>query len=124
VRIDRVETSVGPTGIDLTTRVAGALDGATRATAVASFVMPEHQFLTVTGTAARARTGEGASFTAWRQPTTLTVGEHVESFPAVDAYQLMVEAVSDRIEGGTAWCVPIDESIRVARVLDEIRRTG
>lgn len=124
VRLDRVERSDGPTGIDLTTRIAAALDGATRATAVASFAMPEHQFLVVTGTQAQARTGAGAAFTAWREPTTLLVGEHVESFPPVDAYRLMVEAVSARIEGEDAWCVPVTESLHVARVLADVAATA
>ena len=120
VRLQRVERTLGPTGIDLTTRIAAALDATTRATAVASFAMPEHQFLVVTGTQAQARMGEGAAFTAWREPTTLLVGSHVESFPAVDAYQLMVEAVSARIEGDDAWCVPLDESVHVAHVLADV----
>jgi predicted dehydrogenase len=121
VRLDRVERTLGPTGIDLTTRIAAALDGTVRATAVASFAMPEHQYLVVTGTRAQARMGAGPAFTAWREPTTLLVGDHVETFPAVDAYQLMVEAVSARIEGEDAWCVPMAESLRVAQAVDDVR---
>lgn len=81
VRLQRVERTLGPTGVDLTTRIAAELDGTTRATAVASFAMPEHQFLVVTGMEAQARMGGGAAFTAWREPTTLLVGEAVESLP-------------------------------------------
>ena len=124
VRLDRVERSDGPTGVDLTTRIAAGLDGKTRATAVASFAMPEHQFLVVTGTQAQARMGTGTAFTAWREPTTLLVGEHVESFAPVDAYQLMVEAVSARILGEDAWCVPVAESLRVAQVLADVAATA
>jgi D-xylose 1-dehydrogenase (NADP+, D-xylono-1,5-lactone-forming) len=120
VRLDRVERSIGATGVDLTTRIAAALDGATRATAVASFAMPEHQYLVVTGTQAQARMGTGAAFTAWREPTTLIVGEHVETFAPVDAYQLMVEAVGARVRGEDAWCVPMAESLLVARVLADV----
>ena len=86
--------------------------------------MPEHQYLVVTGTDASARMREGAAFTAWREPTTLIVGDHVESFEAVDAYQLMVEAVSDRILGRDAWCVPLEQSLAVAWVLDDVRTRG
>jgi hypothetical protein len=86
--------------------------------------MPEHQFLVVTGTDAIARMSAGAAFTSWRESTALTVGDHVESFAAVDAYQVMVEAVSDRILGSDAWCVPVEESLAVARVLDEVRARG
>lgn len=124
VRLDRVERSIGPTGVDLTTRIAAALGGATRATAVASFAMPEHQFLVVTGAQAQVRMGSGAAFTAWREPTTLLVGEHVESFAPVDAYQLMVEAVSSRIEGEDAWCVPLADSLHVAQVLADVAAAG
>lgn len=124
VRLDRVERSLGPTGIDVTTRIAAALDTTTRATAVTSFVMPEHQFLVATGTHAQARMGAGAAFTAWREPATLLVGDHAESFPPVDAYQLMVEAVSARIQGDDAWCVPVAESLLVARVLADVTARG
>jgi predicted dehydrogenase len=124
VQIDRVERTHGPSGIDATTRIAATLDGRTRATAVASFAMPEHQFLVVTGSDAIARMSTGAAFTSWRESTTLTVGDHVESFGAVDAYQVMVEAVSDRILGGDAWCVPVEESLAVAGVLDDARTRG
>jgi hypothetical protein len=86
--------------------------------------MPEHQFLVVTGTGAQARMGSGAAFTAWREPTTLLVGEHVESFAPVDAYQLMVEAVSSRIEGEDAWCVPMTDSLHVAQVLADVAAAG
>lgn len=120
VRLDRVERSLGPSGIDVTTRVAAALDGRTRATAVASFVMPEHQFLVVTGTEVQARMGAGAAFTAWREATTLEVADHVESFAPVDAYRLMVEAVGARIGGDDAWCVPLTESLLVARILTDV----
>jgi predicted dehydrogenase len=121
VRIDRVERTLGSTGIDVTTRVAASLGDTGRATAVASFVMPEHQFLVVTGTEAVARTGQGAAFTTWREPSTLDIDDRTEVFAGVDAYRLMVEAVSDRIKGRDAWCVPLEESLAVATVLDEVR---
>ncbi|MBK9739958.1 MAG: Gfo/Idh/MocA family oxidoreductase [Actinobacteria bacterium] len=123
-RVERVERVLGPTGVDLTTKVSAVLGGGTRATAVASFVMPEHQFLVVTGTEAVARMATGAAFTTWREPSTLIVGEHEEAFAPVDAYQLMVESMSDRVAGGGGWTVPIDESLGVAWALDLVRSTG
>jgi hypothetical protein len=33
----------------------------------------------------------------------------------------MVEAVSDHVSGRDSWIVPIDQTLRVASVLDEIR---
>ncbi len=121
IGIRTVETTISPTGIDATTRIVASIGSAARATAVASFVMPEHQYLVVTGSEGRAQTGAGAAFTTWREPSTLLVGDHVESFPAVDAYRLMIEAVSDRVLGGDAWCVPLEDSLRVASVLDLVR---
>ncbi len=105
----------------MTTRVAASVGAAGRATAVASFVLPEHQYLVVTGRDAVARMGEGAAFTTWQQESTLVIGDHVETFPAADAYRLMVEAVGDRVGGGSAWCVPLDESVGVCAILDEVR---
>jgi D-xylose 1-dehydrogenase (NADP+, D-xylono-1,5-lactone-forming) len=122
--IERVERSIGATGIDTTTKIVASLGEGVRATAVASFEMPEHQYLVVTGTTAVARMGSGAAFTTWREPSTLLVGDRVESFPAVDAYQSMVEAVGDRTSGGSDWCVPIEDSLAVSAVLDDIRCQG
>jgi D-xylose 1-dehydrogenase (NADP+, D-xylono-1,5-lactone-forming) len=119
--LERTRRTVGAGGIDVTTRVRAVLESGARATAVASFDMPEHQFLVVTGSRAVARMGEGAAFTSWREPSTLLVDDRAEEFPAVDAYQLMVEAVAGRIEGGQDWCVPLSDSLAVAAVLDRVR---
>jgi D-xylose 1-dehydrogenase (NADP+, D-xylono-1,5-lactone-forming) len=121
IRIRQVARTQAATGVDATTRIRATLGSGTRATAVASFAMPEHQYLVVSGSEAVARMGEGAAFTSWREPTTLVVGDTTERFPAVDAYQLMVEAVADRIEGLDSWCVPLTESVAVAEVLDAVR---
>jgi predicted dehydrogenase len=107
-------------GVDLTTRVRGRC-GSSRMTAVASFAMPEHQFLTVTGTEAVVRLDRGQPFTSWRERTSLRVGDHIEDFAPVDAYRLMVEAFSARVRGGEDWVVPQEETRWVARALDTIR---
>ena len=67
--------------------------------------------------------GKGAAFTAWREPATLLVGDHVEEFAAVDAYEVMVASVSDRISGGDGWVVPLADTLAVASVLDAVRAT-
>jgi xylose dehydrogenase (NAD/NADP) len=121
VAVQRVETTWGSTGIDVTRRVEAVIGESARAEALASFVLPEQQSLAVTGSDTVARMGSGSAFTTWREPSTLLIGEHVETFPPVDAYQLMVEAVSDHVSGCDSWIVPMDQTLRVASVLDEIR---
>ena len=37
------------------------------------------------------------------------------------SYQLMVEQVSDRILGEPSWVVPIEDSFRVAQLIDQIK---
>jgi predicted dehydrogenase len=108
-------------GIDLTTTIEAVMAGRMQVSAIASFALPEQQHLTVEGSDATARMGVGSAFTTWREPSTLNVGDAVEQFAPVDAYQLMVEAVSDRVAGGDSWVVPLEESLRVASVLDAIR---
>jgi predicted dehydrogenase len=121
IEITATRRDLGATGVDATTRVR-ARSGATRMSAVASFAMPEHQFVTVTGTDVVARLDRGQPFTSWREASSLRLGERVEDFAPVDAYRLMVEAVSARIVGEDAWVVPLDESLTVARALDAIAR--
>lgn len=121
VDITEVRRDDGPTGIDLTTRIRAHSD-ATRMTAVASFAMPEHQFMTVTGSDVVARMDRGQPFSSWRESSSLRLGEAVEEFAPVDAYRLMVEAVSARIGGADAWIVPLDETLLAMRTLDRIAR--
>jgi predicted dehydrogenase len=122
IEITATRRDLGATGVDVTTRVRAGC-GLTRMSAVASFAMPEHQYVTVTGTDVVARLDRGQPFTSWREASSLRLGERVEDFAPVDAYRLMVEAVSARIAGEDAWVVPLDESLAVARTLDAIARS-
>jgi len=54
----------------------------------------------------------------------LKVGDSLESFAPVDPYQLMVENFGSRINGQTSWILPINESIRVMEILDQIASTS
>ena len=121
VSIDQATSTLAPSGVDLTTEVAAVLDGAIRATALSSFELDEHQLLCARGTNAAASMGTGPAFTAWRELTSLVVGQHEEVFAPVDAYQVMIEHVGGRIQGGDDWVVPLDESITVASLLDDVR---
>lgn len=108
-------------GVDLTTKATLSWGPGTQASVVASFAMPESQRLVVRGTEAVVQVDDDQAFTSWRVPTHLRVGDHVEQFPAVDAYQVMVEQVSDRVRGDDGWVLPAGDSIRVARAVDAIR---
>jgi predicted dehydrogenase len=121
VELEQASSSIGPSGIDLTTSVTAVIDGVARATALSSFEQVEAQHLRVHGSQDVAAMGVGPAFTAWREETTLIVGGREEAFAPVDAYRLMVEEVSARIEGRESWVVPMIDSIRVAEVLDAIR---
>lgn len=121
VSIERATSSIGPTGVDLTTSVTALIDGTVRANALCSFEQDEAQRLIVQGSLGTAAMGAGQAFTSWREESTLLVGGGEESFAPVDAYQVMIEQVSARIQGKDSWVVPIEETIRVAEILDGIR---
>lgn len=121
VSIESAASSIGPSGVDLTTEVIALIDDTFRATTLCSFEQDESQRLIVQGSLDTAAMGAGQSFTSWREASTLLVGGREESFAPVDAYQLMVEQMSARIQGDEAWVVPINESIKVAEILDAIR---
>ena len=120
--VEAVERQVSATGTDLRTSAdLTAADGA-NAHVVASFVDPEHQLLTVRGAALTLTWGSPA-FTTWRDVATLEISDGdrswTESFPACDAYQLMVAAVSRRIRGDTdAYVVEEDETVRCMELID------
>jgi len=119
-RITSVERTISPGGIDLTTRASLTIGESTIADSLASFEMDEGQTLSVIGSLRTARTLDGPAFTTWREQATLLIDTMVERFEAVDAYQLMIENVSEHITTGAGYLVPLADTIRVAEILDDI----
>ncbi len=118
-----MQQDMGYGQVDLTTRFR-LHAGLTEMTGVASLALPEDQRFVVRGTRDTVSMHQGQAFTSWCAPSTLKVGEHIETFPAVDAYELMVEAVSERIQGADAWVIPMEESRTVAACLDRLEDFG
>jgi predicted dehydrogenase len=122
IEVRDIRRSVGATGVDLTTEATLVHPHGT-ARIAASFERPESQGWVV-DTPQLSVSLEGQAFTTWRAECALQVVqegvERVEQFPACDPYQLMVEAVSDRIRGQDAWVLPLADSLEVAEVLDRI----
>lgn len=108
-------------GIDLTTKAALSWGTDTRATIVASFVMPESQRLVIRGTGGEIRVEDDQAFTSWRTPSELWIDGRIETFTATDAYQVMFEEVSASIRGDGGWVLPARDSVRVARAVDALR---
>ena len=115
------DRSVGGLGVDLTTRARLTLPGGVTASVVASFEMPESQRLLVRGSGGEISVQDDQAFTSWKVPTSLLVNGAIENFEPVDAYQVMFEAVTNRILGETAWVVTPQSSVRVAQLVDELR---
>jgi predicted dehydrogenase len=120
VTISDVHREVGPTGIDVTSRVRSVINTRVATHAVSSFAMPSSQVLSVTGTETTLKTGIGEAFTSWREESTLLLGDVTESFAAVDAFVEMTEQVSQYFAGQAPCHVSLDESVRVAEILDTI----
>lgn len=117
------DSTRGGTGVDLTTTAElGSPRGTARVTA--SFERPESQGVTATAPGFALEVPHPA-FTAWREPSTLRVVEsgqaRTEEFEACDPYLLMVDAVSRRVRGADDWVLPLETSLEVARVLDDVR---
>ncbi len=117
------ELTIGRTGVDLAA-TAELVGGTGRALIRCGIDELEHQGVVIHGEAGRIEL-IAPPFTSWHDPAQLRVespaGTRVESFPPVDAYQLMVQAVSDRIRGRPAWVLPAAESQVVAQGLAHIR---
>lgn len=121
--------AVGPTGVDLTTSVTGLLSTPGMRVPVtgrqlSSFALPADQHLEVRGERGLMRTGDGETFTNWKAPSSMHLGDTVEHFEPVDPFQMMVESVSARIAGDHAAHhdrVPALDSLRTAEILDQIR---
>jgi predicted dehydrogenase len=119
--IDRVDRNIGPTGIDLTTEVIGALSNGIKVNALTSFEKSDEQRLIITGNAASIEFHEGEAFTSWNKASSLRIGANEERFAPVDPFALMIESFGERIDGEPSWIPGIDESLNVAKVLDSIK---
>ena len=124
VELVEVNQDIGPSGVDLVTTGSGLINGSVRFNFNLSFVGQLSQEITISGSKGSIKFLEGQAFTNWNEPSTLLVNDEIYSFESVDAYQLMVEAVSDVILGKPAWIPPHSESLFVMDLIDQIRRSG
>lgn len=120
VAVLEVEHAMGGVDVDVTTKTALTWGGDTRASVVASFVMPESQRLVIRGRCGEMRVQDDQAWTSWQSPSELWVNGSIERFEAVDPYQVMFEQVSAVIRGEDGWVLPARDSLRVARLVDQL----
>ena len=118
--IDSISRLVGDTGVDLTTEINATLPSGVKLHGLSSFIAPPLQKIYVVGTTGTLEFLDGESFTNWRAPSSLRINEKIEEFAPVDAYQLMVESFSAKLQGKDAWVLPIEDTLRIAATLDQI----
>ena len=125
-RVELLEANqdIGPSGVDLVTKVEALINGSVRFNFNLSFVGQLSQEISISGSKGKIKFLEGQAFTNWNEPSTLLVNDEIYSFESVDAYQLMVEAVSDVILGKPAWIPTHSESLFVMGLIDQIKRSG
>ena len=121
VEIEKCEVSVGPTGVDLTTKWQMRFDGSITANGLASFEMPENQSLIVRGEKGSVELLGTDAFTSWHAKSSLRLGEVKEEFEAVDPYRLMIENFGKKLQGQQSWVLPLETSLSVAKMVDQLR---
>jgi predicted dehydrogenase len=121
VEIEKCEVSVGPTGVDLTTKWQMRFDGSITANGLASFEMPENQSLIVRGEKQSVELLGKEAFTSWHTNSSLRLGEEKEEFEAVDPYRLMIESFGKKLQGQPSWVLPLETSLSVAKMVDRLR---
>ena len=124
VELLTVNQEIGPSGVDLVTKVEALINGSIKFKFNVSFVGQLSQEISILGSSGGIKFLEGAAFTNWNEPSTLLVNDEIYPFESVDAYQLMVEAVSDVILGKPGWIPPHSESLFVMDLIDQIRVGG
>jgi xylose dehydrogenase (NAD/NADP) len=122
IRVVDVERTMGPTGVDLATRVRATIDDVVTADMLCSFIDEPQQVLVADGSMMSVATLDGEAFTSWREPSSLQIGDVVERFEPVDAFVSMVEQVSRQFSGDEPALFDPRESLVAARVIDEIAR--
>ena len=122
VEFESCDQKIGPTGIDLTSKWQIRIDNSITANALVSFEMPESQSLIVQANQLDIEFVGNQAFTSWHTPSTLQIGERFEEFEAVDPYQLMIENFGKRILGEENWVLPVETSLTVQRMLDQLHQ--
>ena len=123
MEIEECDVTMGPTGIDLTSKWQMSIDGSITARGLASFEMLENQSLIVHGEKESVELVSKEAFTSWNSPSQLRLGDNFEEFEAVDPYQLMIENFGKRMQGQESWVLPLETSVFVQRALDQLRAT-
>ena len=124
VEIESCNVNMGPTGVDLTTKWQMRIDGSITANVLASFEMPENQSLIVRGEHESIELVGTDAFTSWHSASTLRLGKQSENFEATDPYMLMIENFGKRIRGQESWVLPLETSVSVAKVLEQIQNSN
>lgn len=122
IKITSVKQNMSPAGVDLTTEIVATSSQGAKLNALSSFEMPSKQQISVLGTAGSINFAHSQAFSSWREKSTLAIGDHTEEFEAVDAYQLMVDGFAAQTLGRDGWILPIQESLDVMRLLDEVKK--
>ncbi len=121
VEIEKREVNIGPTGIDLTTTWQMRLNGSVAAHGLASFEMPENQSLIVRGEKESVELLGEEAFTSWHAKSSLRLGEQFEEFEGVDPYRLMVENFGKKLQGQPSWVLPLETSLSVAKMVEQLQ---
>jgi xylose dehydrogenase (NAD/NADP) len=121
LKIESVDRNMSTTGVDITTKVTADLGNGVKVAALSSFEMPETQSLVVSGESATIECLGHDAFTSWHKPSSMRIADRIEEFAPVDPYRLMIENFSDRISAKPAWILGLDQSLAVAKILDQIK---
>jgi predicted dehydrogenase len=122
IRVVDIERTMGPTGVDLATRVRVTIDDRVTADMLCSFIDDPQQFLVAEGSTTTIEMLDGEAFTSWRESSSLRIGDVVEHFDEVDAFVSMTEQVSSHFAGVEPPLFDLEESLGVSRIIDEIAR--
>jgi len=123
MEIEECDVTMGPTGIDLTSKWQMSIAGSITARGLASFEMPENQSFIVQGEKGSVELIGKEAFTSWHTPSQLRLGDAVEEFEAVDAYRLMIENFGKKVQGLESWVLPLETSLFVHKAMDQLRAT-
>lgn len=123
LKISNVERKIGPTKIDLTTKVQAMINNKTSVQLMSSFEKDVPQILKIEGSSGVIATEAGEAFSTWREPSSLRVSDHIENFEEVDAFVEMIQQVGEQITNSSGWVVPTSDSLRTAQILDQIKES-